>query len=127
MKMTTATAINAKVTQKNGFRRKCSIGGRLRHNGDAFELGRGGVQSPRLMQLLILGNQCRLMPIVKVKLWEGVSKDAVERIISGITDVFVEIGIPERAVEIVVQEIPKSHWGVGGKPASKAMPDEEPP
>ena len=26
-----------------------------------------------------------------------------------------------------IHEIPKSHWGIGGKPASKAMPDEKPP
>ncbi|MFX1561183.1 MAG: 4-oxalocrotonate tautomerase family protein [Promethearchaeota archaeon] len=67
------------------------------------------------------------MPIVEVKMWKGVSEDAVERIISGITKVLVDLGIPERAVEVVVQEIPKTHWGIGGKPASKAMPDEKPP
>jgi 4-oxalocrotonate tautomerase len=67
------------------------------------------------------------MPSVDVKVWTGISKEAVEHIISGITKVFVEIGIPERAVEVIVQEIPKSHWGVGGVPASKGMPDEKPP
>ncbi len=67
------------------------------------------------------------MPIVDVKMWKGVSKEAAEKIISGITKVFVELGIPERAVEIVIQVIPKAHWGIGGKPASKVMPDEKPP
>jgi 4-oxalocrotonate tautomerase len=67
------------------------------------------------------------MPIVEVKMWRGTSEEAVERIISGITKVFVELGIPERAVEITVQEIPKTHWGIGGKPASKTMADEKPP
>ena len=67
------------------------------------------------------------MPIVDVKMWKGVSEDAVEQIISGITEVFVELGIPERAVEVTVQEIPKTHWGIGGKPASKVMADENPP
>ena len=67
------------------------------------------------------------MPIIEVKMWTGVSDEAVEKIISGITKVFVDIGIPERAVEVVVQEIPKGHWGIGGKPASKVMPDEKPP
>jgi 4-oxalocrotonate tautomerase len=68
-----------------------------------------------------------VMPIIEVKMWKGVSEDAVERIISGITKVFVELGIPERAVEVVVQEVPKTHWGIGGKPASQTMPDEKPP
>ncbi|MFW9974209.1 MAG: 4-oxalocrotonate tautomerase family protein [Candidatus Thorarchaeota archaeon] len=67
------------------------------------------------------------MPIVDVKVWKGISKDAVEHIISGITKVFVELGIPERAVEVIVQEVPKTHWGIGGTPASRVMPDEKPP
>jgi 4-oxalocrotonate tautomerase len=71
--------------------------------------------------------QEELMPTVDVKVWKGISEDAVEKIISGITKVFVELGIPERAVEVIVHEIPKSHWGIGGKPASKGMPDEKPP
>ncbi len=67
------------------------------------------------------------MPIVDVKMWKGVSDDAVEQIISGITKVFVELGIPERAVEVVVLEVPKTHWGIGGKPASEVMADAKPP
>jgi 4-oxalocrotonate tautomerase len=68
-----------------------------------------------------------LMPIVDVKMWKGLSVDAAEQIITGITKVFVELGIPERAVEVVIHEIPKTHWGIGGKPASKAMAEEKPP
>lgn len=67
------------------------------------------------------------MPTIDVKMWKGVSKDAAEHIISGITKVFVELGIPERAVEVLILEIPKTHWGIGGKPASQVMPDEKPP
>ncbi|MHA1925508.1 MAG: tautomerase family protein [Candidatus Thorarchaeota archaeon] len=67
------------------------------------------------------------MPTVDVKMWKGVSEDAAEKIISGITKVFVELGIPERAVEVIIHEISKANWGVGGIPASKAMPDEKPP
>ena len=67
------------------------------------------------------------MPTVDVKMWKGVSDAAAERIISGITKVFVELVIPERAVEVIVHEIPKTHWGVGGRPASKVMTDTKPP
>jgi 4-oxalocrotonate tautomerase len=67
------------------------------------------------------------MPTVDVKVWKGISEDAIERIISGITKVFVELGIPEQAVEVIVQEIPKAHWGISGKPASKVRPDTKPP
>ncbi len=63
------------------------------------------------------------MPIVDVKIWKGVSEDAAEQIISGITKVFVELEFPERAVQVIIHEIPKNHWGLEGKPASKVMPD----
>lgn len=67
------------------------------------------------------------MPSVDVKMWKGLSVDAAEKIITGITEVFVRLGIPENAVEVIIHEVPKTHWGVGGKPASKAMADERPP
>ena len=67
------------------------------------------------------------MPTIDVKIWKGVSEGAAEQIISGITKVFVELGIPEQAVEVIIHEIPKAHWGIGGKPSSKAMPDGKPP
>ena len=76
-----------------------------------------------------LGRRCRgfRMPSVDVKMWTGTSEEAAEKIITGITKVFADLGIPQRAVEVIIHEIPKSHWGVGGVPASKAMPDETPP
>ena len=76
---------------------------------------------------LISKIQGLLMPTVDVKMWKGVSEDAAEHIISGITKVFVELGIPERAVEVVILEVQKTHWGIAGKPASKVMADEKTP
>ena len=67
------------------------------------------------------------MPQVDVKMWKGLSEDAAEKIIVEITKVFVELGIPERAVEVVIHEIPKAHWGIGGVPANKARPDARSP
>jgi 4-oxalocrotonate tautomerase len=67
------------------------------------------------------------MPVVDVKMWKGLSEEAAEKIISGITKVFVELGIPERAVEVIIHEIQKAHWGIGGVPASIAMPEGKSP
>ncbi|MFX1279357.1 MAG: 4-oxalocrotonate tautomerase family protein [Promethearchaeota archaeon] len=67
------------------------------------------------------------MPVVHVNMWKGVSEDIVKKLISGITNVFVDLGIPARAVEVLVHEVPKAHWGIGGKPATEALPDENPP
>ncbi|MDW8040392.1 MAG: tautomerase family protein [Nitrososphaerota archaeon] len=64
------------------------------------------------------------MPMVHVYVWEGFGKDRAKRLIRGITKVFGELGVPEHAVEVVVHEVPKTHWGVGGEPASEKFGDK---
>lgn len=59
------------------------------------------------------------MPIVHVNVWEGFGKEKAKKLIQNITKVFVDMGIPPQAVEVIVHEIPKSHWGIGGEPASE--------
>ena len=63
------------------------------------------------------------MPIVHVNVWEGFGKEKTKTVIQKITKVFVDLGIPEQAVEVIVHEIPKSHWGIGGEPASEKFKD----
>jgi 4-oxalocrotonate tautomerase len=58
------------------------------------------------------------MPIVHVYMWSGLSREAKARIIKGITKVFKELGIPGQAVEVVIHEVPRENWGVGGEQAS---------
>jgi 4-oxalocrotonate tautomerase len=67
------------------------------------------------------------MPIVRVDFWEGVGEGKVKTMIRGITDVMAGIGVPEHAVEVIVYEIPKTHWGVGGQPCSERFKDVQPP
>ena len=54
------------------------------------------------------------MPIIRVDFWEGVGEDKVKTMIRGLTKVMVDLGVPAHAVEVIVYEIPKTHWGVGG-------------
>jgi 4-oxalocrotonate tautomerase len=63
------------------------------------------------------------MPIVQVYVWKGFGEDKAKSVIQNITKVFVDLGIPDRAVEVVVNEIPKTHWGAGGEPASEKFKD----
>jgi 4-oxalocrotonate tautomerase len=67
------------------------------------------------------------MPVVHVDFWEGVGEEQVKKMIRGITNVMVDLGVPEQAVEVIVYEIPKTHWGVGGEPASEKLRDISPP
>jgi len=67
------------------------------------------------------------MPVVVVYMWSGVSTDAKKKIVSGITEVFEKAGIPGHAVEVVIIEVPKESWGVGGEIASEKFKEVKPP
>ena len=59
------------------------------------------------------------MPIVHVNVWKSFGQEKIKTVIENITKVFVDLGIPAHAVEVIVHEIPKSHWGIGGTPLQK--------
>ena len=63
------------------------------------------------------------MPIVHVNVWKGFGEEKTKKVIQGITKVFVDLDIPDNAVEVIVHEIPKTHWGIGGVPASIKFKD----
>jgi 4-oxalocrotonate tautomerase len=63
------------------------------------------------------------MPSVQVYLWPGRDASVKKSIIEGITKVFEEHGIPAAAVEVLINEVPKENWGIGGIPASEKFPD----
>jgi 4-oxalocrotonate tautomerase len=63
------------------------------------------------------------MPIIHVNVWKGFGEEKAKTVIQKITEVFVDLGIPAHAVEVIVHEIQKSHWGIGGEPASEKFGD----
>ena len=63
------------------------------------------------------------MPIIHVNVWEGFGQEKAKTTIQNITKVFVDLDIPAHAVEVIVHEIQKSHWGIGGEPASEKFKD----
>ena len=67
------------------------------------------------------------MPVVHVNVWKGFSEENIKKIISGFTKVLVDMGIPLQAIEIIIHEIPKTHWGIEGKPASESRKEFGPP
>ncbi len=66
------------------------------------------------------------MPVVHVNVWKGFGEQKAKTVIQNITKVFVDLGIPSHAVEVIVHEIQKSQWGVGGEPASEKFKDVAP-
>ncbi|MEM0303104.1 MAG: tautomerase family protein [Archaeoglobaceae archaeon] len=67
------------------------------------------------------------MPIVQVYVWKGMSLEAKRKLISGITKTFTELGIPSHAVEVLILEIPKEDWGIGGELASEKFREVKQP
>lgn len=67
------------------------------------------------------------MPVVHVYMWSGLSNEAKRKVIAGITNVFTEMGIPKDAVEILIHEVLKENWGIGGEQASEKLKHVQPP
>lgn len=67
------------------------------------------------------------MPIVHVYVWTGFSNEAKKKVIAGITKLFSDIGVPAEAVEVVIHEVSKENWGVGGEQASEKLKRIQPP
>ena len=59
------------------------------------------------------------MPIVHVNVWKGFGEQKTKIVIQEITKIFINLDIPKEAVDVIVHEIPKTHWGIGGEPASQ--------
>ena len=55
------------------------------------------------------------MPVVQVSVWESITLENKKKAVEGITKVFVDLGVPKEAVEIVIYEAPKSNWATGGQ------------
>lgn len=55
------------------------------------------------------------MPIVRVEMWPGRSRECKEALAKAITDAVVDkLGCPTQAVTVVVEEIPRENWMIGG-------------
>ncbi|MEM1586020.1 MAG: tautomerase family protein [Candidatus Bathyarchaeia archaeon] len=67
------------------------------------------------------------MPVVHVYVWKGFSSEAKKKVIAGITKVFADLGVPAEAVEVLIHDVPKEDWGVGGERASEKLKHVQPP
>ncbi|MCR6667776.1 MAG: 4-oxalocrotonate tautomerase [Methyloversatilis sp.] len=57
----------------------------------------------------------RTMPFAQINLIEGRTEDQKRAVIEKVTQALVEaVGAPREAVRVMIVEVPKSHWGIGG-------------
>lgn len=60
------------------------------------------------------------MPIVNINLMEGRSPETIKTVIAEVTETLANVlDIPPDRVRVLVTEVPKTHWGIGGVPASE--------
>lgn len=57
------------------------------------------------------------MPLIHVEILEGRPPEKVKKMIEKITDAVEEaLEAPRPSIRVIVTEIPKTHWAVGGVP-----------
>ena len=59
------------------------------------------------------------MPLIQVTLIEGRNADAKAALIRGLTEAAVQaVGAPRESIRVILQEVPKTQWGIAGKPVA---------
>ncbi|ADZ09760.1 4-oxalocrotonate tautomerase [Methanobacterium lacus] len=66
------------------------------------------------------------VPVLNVNVWKGFEQAKIDYLIENLTKVFVDVGISAEAVEVIIHEVPQSHWGLGGVPCTKKFKDMDP-
>jgi 4-oxalocrotonate tautomerase len=59
------------------------------------------------------------MPIVNIQIMQGRPEEKVKEVIHNVTEtISVTLDVPKERVRVIVTEVPKTHWGIGGTPVS---------
>ena len=60
------------------------------------------------------------MPVVKIDLWEGRTLEQKDDLIKSVTEAIVKsLGIKPENIIVILSEVSKDHWAVGGHRSSK--------
>ncbi|MEH7417585.1 4-oxalocrotonate tautomerase [Neobacillus drentensis] len=60
------------------------------------------------------------MPIINVQIMEGRPPEKVTELIQNLTSTVQEtLSAPKESIRVIVTEVPKTHWGIAGIPASE--------
>ena len=56
------------------------------------------------------------MPVLRVSMWTGRTKEKKSEIAKALTDAMVQVAeVPPQAVTIIFEELPKENWATEGK------------
>ncbi|MCL6626232.1 2-hydroxymuconate tautomerase [Alicyclobacillus shizuokensis] len=63
------------------------------------------------------------MPLIQLHIVEGRSEAVKRQLITEVTEaVHRALGSPRESIRVLLHELPKQHWAVGGKPLSEREP-----
>ncbi|MGA1597639.1 MAG: 4-oxalocrotonate tautomerase [bacterium] len=64
------------------------------------------------------------MPIIRVEMFSGRSVEQKQELVEALTREMVRItGCSEGSVHVVLEDVPKENWGIGGQLCSRKYPD----
>ncbi|WP_077328502.1 4-oxalocrotonate tautomerase [Virgibacillus siamensis] len=60
------------------------------------------------------------MPLVNIQVLEGRPQEKIDALMANVADTVSEtLDAPKQNVRVIVSEVPKTHWSVGGKSAKE--------
>ncbi|WP_053363358.1 4-oxalocrotonate tautomerase [Bacillus sp. FJAT-27251] len=60
------------------------------------------------------------MPIINIQIFEGRSGEIIEKLIEDVTATVGEtLNAPKENIRVIVTEVKKTHWGIGGRSAEQ--------
>ena len=60
------------------------------------------------------------MPLIQINIMEGRPPEKIKALIENVTETVSEtLDAPKQNVRVLVTEMPKTHWGLAGVPASE--------
>ena len=60
------------------------------------------------------------MPLVQIELLDGRSTETISRLMREVTDAVANsLDIPDERVRVIVRDVPRTHWSVGGTPLAE--------
>lgn len=66
------------------------------------------------------------MPIIRIEMFEGRDEATKRRLVRAMTDTMVEVtGCSAASVSVVIHNVAKQDWGLGGELASDKFPDRK--
>lgn len=62
------------------------------------------------------------MPLVIVKMLEGRTQEQKKNLIQSVTDAVVKsVNVGAEHVQVILEDVPKTHWGMAGKTALEIL------